>query len=55
MLVIVLSGIYLVYRAELDRWLNPEIRTRPLARILFPSTRCLGRPGNSFPGTTSAT
>jgi len=31
MLVIVLSGVYLVYRAELDRWLNPEIRTRPLA------------------------
>jgi uncharacterized iron-regulated membrane protein len=29
MLVVVLSGVYLVYRAELDRFFNPQIRYRP--------------------------
>jgi len=29
MLVIVLSGVYLVFRAELDRYFNPELRFRP--------------------------
>jgi uncharacterized iron-regulated membrane protein len=31
MLVVCLSGAYLVYRAELDRYFNPDIRIRPLA------------------------
>jgi uncharacterized iron-regulated membrane protein len=31
LLVIALTGVYLVYEAELDRLFNPEIRTRPVA------------------------
>jgi len=30
MFVLVLSGVYLVYRAELDRFFNPQIRIRPV-------------------------
>jgi uncharacterized iron-regulated membrane protein len=63
MLVIVLSGVYLVYRAELDRWFNPEIRVRPVAahpvaidavlraaRIVFPAYRVsyVMFPGNDW-------
>jgi uncharacterized iron-regulated membrane protein len=49
MFVIVLSGVFLVYRAELDRFFNPEIRTRPLAAHPVPIDAMLRSARAQFP------
>jgi len=49
LLVIVLSGVFLVYRAELDRFFNPELRTRPVTAHPVPIDAMLRSARAQFP------
>lgn len=49
LLIMILSGVYLVYRAELDRWANPELRVRPVAARTASIDQMVSAARTSFP------